>query len=76
MATEITMTLSWESPYAIALELKRAHPGVDVDGVTLRQILDWTLALPGFEDDPALCNDAILSAIFQDWYEEILHAGE
>ncbi len=72
----IKMTLSWESSYAVALELKRRHPGVDVDSVTLQQIFDWTLALPGFEDDPALCNDEILSSIFQDWFEEILHAGE
>jgi FeS assembly protein IscX len=70
------MTLSWETTYAVALELKRLHPGVDVSSLTLQQIFDWTLALPGFKDDPALCNDEILSSIFQDWYEEILHAGE
>lgn len=70
------MTLSWETTYAVAVELKRLHPGVDVNSLTLQRIYDWTLALPGFEDDPALCNDEILSAIFQDWYEEILHDGE
>ncbi len=70
------MSLSWESSFAIAQELRRAHPDVDLQGVTLRQIFDWTVALPGFEDDPALCNDEILSSIFQDWYEELLHAGK
>ena len=70
------MTLSWETTYAIAVELKRLHPGVDVNSLTLKQIHDWTLALQGFEDDPALCNDEILSSIFQAWYEEILHDGE
>ncbi len=70
------MTLSWETSYAVARELKRLHPDVSLESVTLRQIFDWALALPGFDDDPDLCNDEILSAIFQDWYEEKLHAGE
>jgi FeS assembly protein IscX len=29
--------------------------------------------LPEFEDDPQLANDDILRAIYQDWYEEIIH---
>ena len=44
-----------------------------MENVTLGNIHDWTLALEGFNDDPALVNDEILSAIYQDWYEEILH---
>ncbi len=73
---EHSVTLSWESTYAVALELKRYHPGIDLTSVTLKQVFDWTVALPGFRDDPSLCNDGILASIFQDWYEEILHAGE
>lgn len=65
--------LTWESTYAIALALKRAHPGIDMETVTLGDIQEWTLALKDFDDDPALANDEILSAIFQDWYEEIIH---
>ena len=65
--------LTWESTYAIALELKRAHPGIDMESVTLGDIQKWTLALDDFNDDLALVNDEILSAIYQDWYEEILH---
>ena len=64
------MTLSWESTYAIALELRRLHPNVNFDGMTLQQIYDWTLKLQEFEDDPALVNDDILYAIYQDWFEE------
>ena len=67
------MTATWESTYAIALELRRQHPDVDLEQVSLQQIYRWTLALPDFEDDPALANDDILSAIFQDWFEENLH---
>ncbi len=64
------MTLTWESTYAIALELRRQHPDTNIEEVTLKQIHDWTLQLSEFEDDPALANDNILYAIYQDWFEE------
>lgn len=64
------MTLTWESTYAIALELRRQHPDVNMEEVSLQQLYKWTLLLPEFEDDPALANDDILHAIFQDWFEE------
>jgi FeS assembly protein IscX len=66
------MSLNWESTYAVALELKRQHPGVALENVSLGQIHDWTIALEDFDDDPALSNDQILSAIYQDWFEEII----
>jgi FeS assembly protein IscX len=64
--------LNWESIYAIALALKEAHPHVDMQNVSLQMIFNWTVALPAFEDDPALANDDILAAIYQDWFEETL----
>ncbi len=67
------MTLTWESTYAIALELRRHHKDVNIEEVTLQQILKWTLQLSEFEDDPALANDDILYAIYQDWFEENIH---
>ncbi len=67
------MSLNWETSYAIALELKRRHPDIDLAGVSLGQIFAWTLQLEQFEDDPALCNDDILSSIYQEWYEELTH---
>jgi FeS assembly protein IscX len=67
------MTLNWESTFAIAMELRRQHKDVQIEHVTLQQILDWTLALPEFEDDPALVNDDILYAIYQDWFEENIY---
>lgn len=66
------MSLTWESTYAIALELRRQHPHVKMDEVSLGQIYAWTMQLADFEDDPALANDDILHAIFQDWFEENL----
>ena len=67
------MTLNWESSYAIAMELRRQHKEANLEDVTLKQIYDWTVALPDFEDDPSLANDDILYAIYQDWFEEHIH---
>ncbi len=64
------MTLTWETSYALALELKRSHQDVDLENVSLQQVYQWILELKDFEDDPALCNDEILSSIVQEWYEE------
>ncbi len=46
--------LTWDATYAIALELRRQHPEINIEEVTLQQIYDWTLALSEFEDDPCL----------------------
>ena len=67
------MTLNWEATYAIAMELRRQHSDINIEDVTLKQILDWTLALSEFDDDPSLANDEILYAIYQDWFEENIH---
>jgi FeS assembly protein IscX len=63
--------LSWENTYPIALALAKAHPGVELVDVSLNMILEWTLALPDFDDDPLMVNDDVLTAIFQEWYEEV-----
>ena len=62
--------LNWEATYAIAKMLQNQHPAVDLQEVSLEMIYQWTLALPGFEDDPDLVNDSILMSIYQEWYEE------
>ena len=67
------MTLNWESTYAIALELRRQHPEINIEEVSLQQIYQWTIQLNEFEDDLALANDDILYAIYQDWFEENIH---
>jgi FeS assembly protein IscX len=67
------MTLNWDSTYAIALALRQQYPHIRLEEVSLQQIYQWTVHLPEFEDDPSLCNDDILAAIFQDWFEETIH---
>ena len=68
----MTESLNWESTFAIALALKRAHPTADLENVSLNTIYVWTIALKNFDDDPTSANDEILAAIYQDWFEEIL----
>lgn len=65
-------TLSWEDTYSIAQELIRRHPEAQVENVSLGMIYRWTTELPNFYDDIELANDSILSAIYQEWLEEIL----
>ena len=67
------MSLNWEATFAIAMELRRNHKDVNIEEVSLQQIYKWTLELSEFEDDPELANDDILYAIYQDWYEELIH---
>jgi len=63
--------LTWEDSYAIALALKERFPQIDLTDVSLGMIYEWTLALPQFKDERELANEEILSAIFQEWYEEV-----
>ncbi len=64
-------SLSWESSFEIALALRSAYPKKDLEDVSLGNIFQWTIALPNFQDEPELANDAILEAIYQEWFEEI-----
>ena len=41
-----------------------------MENVSLQDIYNWTLSLPDFKDDLDLCNDAILMAIYLEWFEE------
>jgi FeS assembly protein IscX len=63
--------LTWDDSYAIAHILNLRYPNIDLENVSLQMIYDWTITLPGFRDDPDLSNDGILSAIYQEWYEEV-----
>jgi FeS assembly protein IscX len=62
--------LTWDDSYAIALALREQHPQIDLEGVSLEMIYRWTLELSEFDDEPALVNDDILTAIVQEWLEE------
>lgn len=63
--------LYWDSDYEIVLALMEMYPNVDLEDISLDELTRRITSLPGFADDPALVNDAILKAILRDWYEEI-----
>jgi FeS assembly protein IscX len=63
--------LYWDAIYEIVLALKASYPEENLEEATLGDVFRWTLALPNFADDPELANDEILSAIYQEWFEEI-----
>ncbi|UCH59880.1 MAG: Fe-S cluster assembly protein IscX [Anaerolineales bacterium] len=62
--------LTWEDSYAIALRLKQQYPQANLEEISLGMIHRWTVSLPDFFDDPQLANEAILMAIYQEWFEE------
>jgi FeS assembly protein IscX len=62
--------ITWDDSYAIALRLIAQHPDISLEDVSLEMVYRWTVALPGFDDDPALANERILTAIIQEWFEE------
>jgi len=62
--------LSWDDSYAIALELSAQHLNINLEDVSLGMIYRWTMDLQGFKDDPELANEEILTAIYQEWFEE------
>ena len=63
--------ISWDDSYTIAQELRKKYPNVRLDEVSLNMIFEWTLDIPGFDDDPDMVNDEILLSILQEWYEEV-----
>lgn len=64
-------SITWDDSYAIARALIYHHPDLLLEDVSLGMIYRWTIDLPGFCDDKALANDAILAAIYQEWFEEV-----
>ena len=62
--------LYWDASYEIVLALMQAYPQADLDQLGLNELNQRIIALPGFADDPALVNDAILMEILRDWVEE------
>lgn len=63
--------LFWDSTYEIVLALMENYPDTDLETMGLEELNSKIVSLPGFVDDPAWANDAILKAILRDWYEEI-----
>jgi len=64
--------LTWEATYAVVDALQRYHPLQSLEDVSLGLIYQWVLALPDFDDDPALANDEILMDIYREWLDRLM----
>ena len=64
------MSLKWTDVLDIAIELDETHPDVDPITVNFVDLMNWVLALPGFDDVKEHCGEKILEAIQAAWIEE------
>ena len=63
--------MKWTDINDIAIELAETYPTADPEKVNFVDLMNWVIALPGFEDDPKHCGEKILEAIQQAWIEEM-----
>ena len=62
--------MKWTDTLDIAIALADARPDVDPRTVRFTDLMQWVVALPGFDDDPRRCGEKILEAIQMAWIEE------
>ena len=62
--------MKWTDSRDIAIALTEALPDADPRMVRFTDLMQWVLALPGFDDDPKHCGEKILEAIQLAWIDE------
>ncbi len=62
--------MKWTDVQGIGMALADTKPGVDPLAVRFTDLMDWVMALPGFDDEVKRCNEKILEAIQQVWIAE------
>ena len=62
--------MKWTDSRDIAIALTEARPDDDPRMVRFTDLMQWVLALPGFDDDPKHCGEKILEAIQLAWIDE------
>lgn len=63
--------MRWTDTYEIVEGLIDAHPDVDPLTVRFTDLLQWVMALPGFEDAEDRCSERILESIQMSWIDEL-----
>ena len=63
--------MKWTDIQDLAIELSEAHPEVDPEQINFVDLMNWVIALPGFDDDPKHCGEKILEALQQAWIDEV-----
>jgi FeS assembly protein IscX len=62
--------MKWTDTLEIALALAEARPDTDPRTVRFTDLMQWVMALPGFDDDAKRCGEKILEAIQMAWIDE------
>lgn len=62
--------MKWTESQQIAEELFDKFPEIDPKSVRFTDLMDWVMALEGFNDDPKHCGEKILEAIQLAWLAE------
>ncbi len=63
--------MKWTEVQEIAIQLSERHPETDPAKVNFVDLMQWTMALPEFDDDPKHCGERVLEAIQQAWIDEV-----
>ena len=63
--------MKWTEVQEIAIQLSERHPETDPGKVNFVDLMQWTMALPEFDDDPKHCGERVLEAIQQAWIDEV-----
>lgn len=62
--------MKWTDSSTIAEVLYDTHPNVDPKTIRFTDLMQWVLALDGFNDAPEKCGEKILEAIQLAWIDE------
>ena len=63
--------MKWTDTQDIAIALTDRYPDTDPKTVRFTDLMQWVMALPGFDDDPKRCGERILEAIQMAWIDEV-----
>ncbi|MCK0507712.1 MULTISPECIES: Fe-S cluster assembly protein IscX [Aromatoleum] len=63
--------MKWTEVQEIAIQLAERHPETNPAKVNFVDLMQWTIALPEFDDDPKHCGERVLEAIQQAWIDEV-----
>ena len=62
--------MKWTDSQQIAEALFDKHPEIDPKTVRFTDLMEWVMALQGFNDAPEHCGEKILEAIQLAWIDE------
>jgi len=63
--------MKWTDTQDIAIALTDRYPDTNPKVVRFTDLMQWVMALPGFDDDPKRCGEKILEAIQMAWIDEV-----